>query len=136
MIDRLCAYGGGRYVEMAVIWSRLAQLGNMDLRTALAKLHISALPSITFFPAKAASLCRQAVEQCGLIAQMNLNNLHTKGVGISTDLTKVAFWLERAAYKGFDWVMERLRQLELKLTKVDRAEVVRLTTEWRLLHQR
>ena len=136
LIDGLRAYGGGRYAGTAVVWGRLAQIGNMDVQTTLAGLYSSAPPSIAFFPAKAASLYWQANEQGDRIAQINLSDFYGKGAGVSTDLAKAAFWLELTAYKDYDWVAERLCQLEPKLTKVDRAVVERLTIEWRTLHPR
>jgi TPR repeat protein len=136
LIDGLRADDRGRYAEAESVWGRLAQAENMDAQTALAEVYISAPPGITYFAAKAASLYRQAAEQGEPIAQRNLGDFYDKDVGVSTDLAKAAFWIERAANKDYDWAAERLRQLESKFTKVDRAEVVRLTTEWRTLHPR
>ncbi len=135
-MDGLRAYDGGRYAEAAMVWGRLAKAGDIDAQTALAGLYISAPPGIAYSPAKAVSLYRQAAKQGDPIAQMNLGDFYAKGVGVSIDFAKSAFWLRRAANKDYDWAAKRLRQIEPKLTKADRAEVTRLTVEWRVLHPR
>ena len=134
LMDGLRAYDGGRYAEAATVWERLAKAGEIDAQTALAGLYISAPPGIAYSPTKAASLYRQAAEQNDPIAQMNLGDFYARGIGVSIDLAKAAFWLGRAANKDYDWAAERLRQVEPKLTIADRAEVARLTAEWRVMH--
>jgi hypothetical protein len=96
--------GSGWYADTAVVWGRLAQVGNMDEQTALAELYISAPPGIAFFPVKAATLCWHATELGERIAQMNLGDFYVRGAGVSTCLAKAVFWLERKAYKDYDWV--------------------------------
>ena len=130
----LRAYGGGRYAEAAAVWERLAKAGEIDAQTALAGLCISAPPGIAYFPRKAASLYRQAAEQNDPASQMNLGDFYARGVGVSIDWAKATFWHGRAANKDYDWAAERLRQVEPKLTIADRAEVARLTAEWRVIH--
>ena len=134
LMDGLRAYDGGRYAEAAAVWEHLAKAGEIDAQTALAGLCISAPPGIAYSPRKAASLYRQAAEQNDHTSQMNLGDFYARGVGVSIDWAKATFWHGRAANKDYDWAAERLRQVEPKLTIADRAEVARLTAEWRVIH--
>ena len=134
LMDGLRAYDGGRYAEAATVWERLAKARDIDAQTALAGLYIAAPPGIAYSPKKAALLYRQAAEQNDPTAQMNLGDFYERGVSVSIDLAKAAFWLGRAANKDYDWAAERLRQVEPRLTIVERAEVTRLTAEWRVMH--
>ena len=134
LMDGLRAYDGRWYAEAAIVWARLAKAGDIDTQTDWAGLYISALPGIALSPTKPSSLYCQAAEQNDPIAQINFGDFYARGFGVSIDLAKAAFWLGRAANKDYDWVAERLRQIEPKLTIVDRAEVARLTAKWWVMH--
>jgi len=67
-------------------------------------------------PARAAALYRTTAEQGNVVAQLNLGDMMSRGVGVNKDAIGEYVWLGLAAEQGNFWAARRQREVARTMT--------------------
>jgi TPR repeat protein len=122
--EGLAAYDGGDYYAAYLAWLPLAEAGDGDARAAIADLYLSELLNP---PAGAnerrriqrtgAWWYRQAASCGHVVAQLNLGELYSNGVGVERDMVEAYVWLGLAAHGGNRWAADRQERIAKEMTR-------------------
>ncbi len=135
--EGLAAYDGGDYDAAYLAWLPLAKAGDGDARAAIADLYLSELLNQ---PAganerrrvqrTAAWWYRQAA-RCGhVVAQLNLGELYSNGIGVERDKVQAYLWLGLAARGGNRWASDFQRRIASEMTPPQRNDAVAQLESW------
>ena len=135
--DGLAAYDGGDYYTAYLEWLPLAKAGDGDAQSSIADLYLSELLTVPVGPDERRRIQHTAVwwygqaAQCGhTVAQLNLGDLYSKGVGVAADPVQSWFWLGLAARAGNLWSARRQTEVGRTLTPAQLTEGRSLLDEW------
>ncbi len=135
--EGLAAYDGGDYYAAYLAWLPLAEAGDGDAQAAVADLYLSELPNPPAganerrrFQHTAAWWYRQAA-RCGhVVAQLNLGELYSTGIGVERDQVQAYVWLGLAAQGGNRWAFDFQQRIASKMTPSRLGDAVARLESW------
>jgi TPR repeat protein len=135
--DGLAAYDGGDYYAAYLAWLPLAKAGDGDAQAAVADLYLSELLNQPVGANERRRVQRTAAwwyrraARCGhVVAQLNLGELYSVGVGVARDLVQAYMWLGLAARGNNRWASEFQHRIASEMTPSQLATAVRQLESW------
>ncbi len=135
--DGLAAYDAGDYYAAYLEWLPSAEAGDGDAQSAIADLYLSELLTLPAGLNEQRRLRRTALwwyrqaAQCGhIVAQLNLGDLHARGVGVVADPVQAWMWLGLAARGANAWAASRQAEVGQTMTSTQLAEGQALLDGW------
>jgi TPR repeat protein len=135
--EGLAAYDGGDYYAAYLAWLPLAKAGDGDAQAAIADLYLSELLDQPAGATERRRIQRTAAwwyqqgARCGhVVAQLNLGELYSGGVGVERDLVEAHVWLGLAAQGGNRWASEFRQRIASEMTPLQRDEAMARLDSW------
>lgn len=135
--EGLAAYDGGDYYAAYLAWLPLARDGDGDAQAAIADLYHSELLNPPAGANERRRIQRTAAwwyrqgARCGhVVAQLNLGELYSTGLGVERDPVQAYVWLGLAARGGNRWASEFQQRVASEMTLPQRNEAVARLESW------